>query len=65
MNDLTSLRVVAAGVSAAVEPGIVPGEVNPRDFELLVVISPLRSQPGGGTPPFTAGETPAATTVNA
>ena len=65
MNDLICPSVVAAGVSPAVESGILPGGLNLLDSQSLVDINPLQNQPGGRTPPSTAGETPAATTVNA
>ncbi|HXI73258.1 MAG TPA: UDP-N-acetylglucosamine--N-acetylmuramyl-(pentapeptide) pyrophosphoryl-undecaprenol N-acetylglucosamine transferase [Verrucomicrobiae bacterium] len=49
---------VAAGVSPAVEPGILPGGKNLNDS---VVAENLDAGPGGRMPPSTAGETPAAT----
>jgi len=53
------LSLVAAGVSPAVEPGILPGGVNLP--HMLKAGTNLDDHPGGGTPPSTAGETPAAT----
>src|SRR5450432_617351 len=49
---------VAAGVSPAVEPGILPGGMNADDS---VVAENFDAGPGGRMPPSTAGETPAAT----
>jgi ACS family hexuronate transporter-like MFS transporter len=53
-------RIVAAGVSQAVEPGILPG--------VMGTASSKRAEssgvdPGGKMPPSTAGETPAATSA--
>jgi hypothetical protein len=52
--------MVAAGVPPAVEPGILPGGLKFGDVSF-----PARTlyqvHPGGGTPPSTSGETPAAT----
>ena len=50
-----ALDTVAAGVSPAVEPGILPGG---EPSETIA-----SSTPGGGTPLSTSGETPAATPV--
>ena len=51
-------QFVAAGVSPAVEPGILPGEANASDSRRAEV---LGNVPGGRMPPFTAGVPPAAT----
>jgi len=52
MKDLASLSVVAAGVSPAVESGILPGGVNPRDCQLLVVINPCEVSRAAGRRPL-------------
>ena len=52
-------RFVVAGIRPAVELGVPPGGENATEAELVPLLpSP---SPGGGTPPSTAGETPAAT----
>src|SRR5215813_3445154 len=56
----SGLCAVAAGVSPAVEPGILPGEYLAK-FSLAG--APLARPAGGEAPPSAAGETPA-TTLN-
>ena len=52
-------RLMVAGIQPAVELGVPPGGKNATEAELVPLLpSP---SPGGGTPPSTAGETPAAT----
>ena len=51
---------VAAGILPAVEPRVPPGGKNAGNFKHVNI---SRKIPGGTMPPFTAGETPAATSL--
>src|SRR5262249_5986321 len=53
---------VAAGSSPAIEPGMLPGGSKFGYIASATLDKLFAAQPGGETPPFTSGETAAATT---